>query len=216
MTEPKIKSVLPEFQAFLSSRRIVPEKNIPFYAYWALRFLAFCNERAGTDFSTAATEFRQSLMIDKRIADWQINQAEEAVRLYVVNFKGDINPKFGGVGSAGMEEFNAERLIDETKRFIRVKHYSYSTERTYIDWINRFFQYLKEIKGVRVGRPESEDIKNYLTHLAVKKRVSSSTQNQAFNALLFLFRDVLKADVGDLSETVRAKRSGIPLQLTFS
>lgn len=206
MTEPKNKSVLPEFQAFLSSRRIVPEKNIPFYAYWALRFLAFCNERAGTDFSTAATEFCQSLMIDKRIADWQINQAEEAVRLYVVNFKGDINPKFGGVGSAGMEEFNAERLIDETKRFIRVKHYSYSTERTYIDWINRFFQYLKEIKGVRVGRPESEDIRNYLTHLAVKKRVSSSTQNQAFNALLFLFRDVLKADVGDLGETVRAKR----------
>jgi hypothetical protein len=71
---------LPEFQSFLSARKFVPEKNIRYYAYWASRFLAFCNERAGTDFSTAAMEFQQSLMTDQRIADWQIKQAEGAVR----------------------------------------------------------------------------------------------------------------------------------------
>jgi hypothetical protein len=87
---------LPEFQAFLSSRKLAPEKNIPFYAYWASRFLAFCNKQASADFPRAALEFQQSLMTDQEIADWQIKQAEEAIRLYVVNFKGDIKPHSWG------------------------------------------------------------------------------------------------------------------------
>ena len=51
------------------------------------------------------------------------------------------------------------------------------------------------------------DVKSFLTDLAVKKQVSASAQNQAFNALLFLFRHVLKKELGDLSDTPRAKRS---------
>lgn len=200
MSEPKNKYVLPEFQFFLSSRKLAPEKNIPFYAYWASRFLAFCNRQTTTDFSQAAMEFRQFLTDDQRIADWQIRQADEAVRLYLTHFKGDTEPNLKG------DEFDLCHFIEETKRLMRLKHYSYSTERTYLDWINRFFQYVRETKGDHSFRPRPEDIKNYLTHLAVKKRVSSSTQNQAFNALLFLFRDVLKVDVVDLSGTVRAKR----------
>jgi len=206
MSEAKNKRVLPDFQAFLSSYKLAPENNIPFYAYWASRFLAFCNKQAATDLPRAALEFRQSLITNQKIADWQIKQAEEAVRLYLTNFKGVVNPKPSRDEVAGRDEFNAGRLIEETKRLIRVKHYSYSTERTYIHWINRFFRYMEECKGASARIPQPEDIKNYLTHLAVKKRVSSSTQNQAFNAILFLFRDVLKVAIGDLTETVRAKR----------
>jgi hypothetical protein len=88
--------ILPEFQAFLSLRKLAPEKNIPFYAYWASRFLAFCNKQASADFPRAALEFQQSLMTDQKIADWQIKQAEEAIRLYLTNFKGDIIPKGEG------------------------------------------------------------------------------------------------------------------------
>jgi integron integrase len=204
MSEPKKKPVLQEFQSFLLSRGLAPEKNIPFYAYWASRFLAFCNKHGLTDPSMACLEFAHSLMADPKIAEWQMKQAEDAVKLYLTNFKPDMGPKLHG--SEGETGFSAERLIEETKRLIRVKHYSYSTERTYIDWITRFFQYIQDIQGVKSGRPSPEDIRNYLTHLAVKKHVSSSTQNQAFNALLFLFRDVLKVEIGDISGTVRAKR----------
>jgi integron integrase len=90
---------------------------------------------------------------------------------------------------------------------IRVKHYSLSTERTYMDWARRFFDYADSKKGGRLREtPGAEDIREFLTHLAVHKKVSASTQNQAFNALLFLFRDVLRIAIGDLSSTVRAKR----------
>lgn len=61
----------------------------------------------------------------------------------------------------------------------------------------------------------SGDVKDFLSYLALKRRVSSSTQNQAFNALLFLFREVLERELGDLSKTVRAKR-GQRLPVTLS
>jgi hypothetical protein len=137
MTEIKKKSILPEFQSFLSSRKLAPEKNISFYAYWAWKFLAFCNTQTEPDVSVALAEFLQSLKADQSLADWQIKQAEEAVRLYRAHFKGDINPKSEGDELAGRDEFNTGHLIEETKRLIRLKHYSYSTERTYIDTCNR-------------------------------------------------------------------------------
>ncbi|MCF7908345.1 MAG: integron integrase [Candidatus Omnitrophica bacterium] len=91
---------------------------------------------------------------------------------------------------------------------IRVKHFSYSTERTYVTWAKRFFDYLNKGKRKQIypQKLTPEDVKDYLTYLAIEGRVSSSTQNQAFNALLFLFRDVLKIEVNNLAETVRAKR----------
>ncbi|MGR3174257.1 MAG: integron integrase [Candidatus Scalindua sp.] len=100
---------------------------------------------------------------------------------------------------------------------IRIKHYSYRTERTYLEWIKRFFKYTIEIKGkdLSLSKPDSFDIKDYLSYLAIKKNVSSSTQNQAFNALLFLYRHILSIEVNDLGKTVRAKRGPkLPVVLT--
>ena len=93
------------------------------------------------------------------------------------------------------------------QKAIRVKHYSLSTERTYMDWARRFFDYAGNTKGGLLREtPGTEDIREFWTHLAVHKKVSASTQNQAFNALLFLFRNVLKIEIGDLSSTIRAKQ----------
>jgi site-specific recombinase XerD len=83
----------------------------------------------------------------------------------------------------------------------------------YLDWARRFFQDVHATRGSDVLF-SPDDIKQYLSHLAIKKRVSASTQNEAFNALLFLFRDVLAQDVGNLGDTVRAKRGNrLPLVL---
>jgi integron integrase len=107
-------------------------------------------------------------------------------------------------------------VMASIQKAIRVKHYSLSTERTYMDWARRFFDYTGNKKGGLLQEaPGAEDIREFLTHLAVHKKVSASTQNQAFNALLFLFRNVLNIEMGDMSSTIRAKRGPkLPVVLT--
>ncbi len=86
-----------------------------------------------------------------------------------------------------------------------------------MDWAERFIEYTSHVKkkDVRTAGIGSGDVKDFLSYLALKRRVSSSTQNQAFNALLFLFREVLERELGDRSKTERAKR-GQRLPVTLS
>ena len=86
------------------------------------------------------------------------------------------------------------------------KRHKYSTERTYLQWAERFFAYIAETGGKQVDAATAEDVRDFLSHLALEQRVSASTQNQAFNALLFLFRNVFNKDLGNLDTTIRAKR----------
>jgi len=203
------------FQAFLRSRKLVPEKHIPYYAHWASKFLDFCNKNTQYDHNKLVLEFMDSLKNDKDVPDWQIRQAREAVQLYLANFKGKVASDAVSLSTGTVAKgSDISEIIKEMKRIIRLKHYSYSTERSYLDWAKRFFRYVHETKG-NDALFASDDIKQYLSYLAIKQRVSASTQNQAFNALLFLFRDVLGQDVGNLGDTVRAKRgTRLPVVLT--
>lgn len=101
-----------------------------------------------------------------------------------------------------------EKLSDE----IKARHYSRKTLKAYAEWSRKFQFHLKDKDPADLS---SEDVKAYLTHLAVKSNVSASTQSQAFNGLLFLFRHILKKDFGDQKDVPRAKRSSyIPVVLT--
>lgn len=105
--------------------------------------------------------------------------------------------------------------MNEVIRMIRLLHYSYSTERTYKQWIERFIKYSLQSAGKTIADVNAQDFRDYLSHLAVKHLVSASTQNQAFNAILFLFRHVFGKEASDLDNTVRAKRrQKIPVVLT--
>jgi len=144
MTSNKI---LPEFQDFLLSHRLVPEKNAPYYALWVSRFLAFSNKKRHLDHDTLTFEFMHSLKSEENIADWQLLQAEEALRLYLYHFRGaDVLKEARGVARAGKGLSDFRRLLGEMRRLIRMKHYSYSTERTYLDWAKRFFACVEETK----------------------------------------------------------------------
>jgi integron integrase len=195
------KDILSEFQKFLVSRKFVLPKNAPFYAYWVGRFLFFSNNNSrDLNFEVELKNFLNHLR-ENNTLDWKLKQAETAVKLYLQNFT----------------YTDAEFVIARMCKAIRLKHYSYKTERSYLDWVRRFFNYLAVIKkkNIRATALTSNDVTNFLTYLAVKKKVSASTQNQAFNALLFLFRDVLKINLGDLNKTVRAKRGPkLPVVLT--
>jgi len=112
---------------------------------------------------------------------------------------------------------DAKTTLNKIREALRIKHYAYTTEKTYTEWFQRFHDYLIETKNNNweTDGADGEDVRDFLSHLAIKQRVTASTQNQAFNALLFLFRNVLQVDLTDLNKTVRAKRGPrLPAVLT--
>ncbi len=105
-----------------------------------------------------------------------------------------------------------KKLLDQVREVIRVKHYSYRTEETYVQWIRRYILFHDKRHPKDMGVPE---IEAFLTHLAVTQQVSAATQNQALSALLFLYRQVLCQPLDERIEAVRAKRSTkLPTVLT--
>src|SRR5581483_9015838 len=94
------------------------------------------------------------------------------------------------------------RLLDQMAQVLRVRHYSPRTEACYLHWVRQFILFHGKRHPRELGAPEVEQ---FLTHLAVQGRVSASTQNQALNALVFLYQQVLEIDLGRF-EAVRAHR----------
>ena len=100
----------------------------------------------------------------------------------------------------------------ELNNTIRVRHYSRATLKTYTGWVRKFQAFTKSKDPTLLS---TEDVKQFLTSLAVTKQVAASTQNQAFNALLFFFRHVLGKEFGKVDGVVRAKRKPyIPVVLS--
>jgi integron integrase len=105
-----------------------------------------------------------------------------------------------------------DALIDKLADEIKTRHYSRKTLKTYADWSRKFQGFLHNKFPDALS---ATDVKEYLTFLAVKCKVSASTQNQAFNSLLFLYRHILKKDFGDHKDIPRAKKSSyIPIVLS--
>jgi len=93
-------------------------------------------------------------------------------------------------------------LVSDVRRILRLRHYSQRTETAYLGWVKRFILQNRLRHPAELGHREVEA---FLTRLAVEGRVSSSTQNQALSALLFLYRDVLRLHLDWMEEVVRAK-----------
>ncbi len=108
----------------------------------------------------------------------------------------------------------AKKLLDILRDKIRFKHYSISTERVYIYWAKKYILYHSKKHPKDMGKME---IEQFLTYLATKLKVSPTTQNQAFNALLFLYEQVLNISLKDQNiQALRAKqRQHIPVVLTI-
>ncbi len=106
-----------------------------------------------------------------------------------------------------------KKLLDIVREKIRLKHYSYSTERTYVHWIKHYIFFHNKTHPIKL---EKVHIEQFLTKLAVKDKVSPTTQNQAFSALLFLYREVLGIDISkwDIQALRAQERKRIPVVLT--
>jgi integron integrase len=97
-----------------------------------------------------------------------------------------------------------KRFLDGVRAVIRAKHYSWKTEKTYLNYITQYLAYYKWQKHPRELR--EDDISRFLTHLAVNKRLSATAQNQAFYSILFLYKHVLKIELANIKGVVRAKK----------
>ncbi len=108
---------------------------------------------------------------------------------------------------------NEPALLQEVRKLMRVRHYAVRTERAYVGWILRFAARVNGWSDGFASAGENE-VKEFLSDLAVNGRVAASTQNQAFNALLFFFRDVLKRELSFLDAERAKKPERIPVVLT--
>jgi integron integrase len=199
-----------QFKSYLISSKLTDEKKAVFYLSWVTRFFKFYNK--SPEDSVTHEEIERFLKyLSRNCEDWQVKQASQAIQLYQYYRERKKTEKI----TESLESNAQWKLIAESMhKIFRLTHRSYRTEQAYIGWVRQFYRFMK---GRSPYSLESKDVKDFMTYLAVERNVSISTQNQAFNAILFLFRYVLDKKIDDISDTVRAKRKiRLPVVLTKS
>jgi integron integrase len=190
---------LERFKSYLSSKQIIPEKKLDYYLSWVTQFYAFFDktlddEVAGEEidsFLKHLTRFRE---------EWQVNQASETIQLFIYFNRRE----YQGKAKADLDSNTHWKAVaQDMVRMLRLKHHSLSTERTYIGWLRSFYRFLNGKQPYELG---NSHVKDFMTYLAVERKVASSTQNQTFNAILFLFRHVLDKDINDIAGAIRATK----------
>jgi len=104
-----------------------------------------------------------------------------------------------------------KKLLDQVREVMRLKHYAYRTEETYVQWIRRYILFHNKRHPKEMGRPE---IEAFLTDLAVNQQVAASTQNQALNAVLFLYHKVLGIEIVGINAVRANQPRNLPVVLT--
>ncbi len=195
-----------KFQEFLTANNI-QSKYIPYYINWIKKCYSYLKLSISIKIDNAQkNQFLDHL--STQYEDWQVRQADYAIKLYQYYLSQKENK------AVQKKEFQEEWVWfeKETSKILRLKHMSYRTEKTYLSWVRRLKLFLdgKSPYGLDGG-----DLQDFLTHLAIERKVSSSTQNQALNALVFFFRHVLKKDIDPYIDAVKARqRRRIPIVLT--
>jgi integrase len=111
-----------------------------------------------------------------------------------------------------MNEQQPPKLLDQVRQRIRYLHYSIKTEQSYIQWIRRYILFHGKRHPKEMGGKEVSIFLNYLVN---KENVSASTQNQALSAIIFLYKQILDIDVGEIPEFQYARRpKRLPVVLT--
>ncbi len=181
------------FEEYLRDKLKLGSKYIPYYLHWVSSYQEFSSRG-----ELSLSGFQKSLI--PRYEDWQIDQAVDAVKQYNYYCR---RYKTTEVLNKTNIASGWDLAFTEMRDLLRLKGRSFQTEKSYLNWIHRFRTFLREKPP---GNLTSDDLKTYLSWLAVERAVSPSTQNQAFNALLFFYRYILEIEVKDLEQTIRSKQ----------
>ena len=213
MNKNKIEQRLSAYGDFLLKRSMVAPGKETFFIFWVRRFLNSENSFKGRGWEDKLPQYLDQLAGEPQIAPWQVDQADQAVRLYFLNYytavKSSVKSKGTSLTPDDPAWFDSRNALEDMKEWMRIKHYAYKTEQSYLNWCKRFFNYSSECKGLNrdgCAAVSPELIKDFLARLATQHKVSKSTQNQAFSALLFLCRNVLHVELKDMEKNLRSKQ----------
>ncbi len=190
-----------DFQSFLKDQKQYNPNSISFMVkrvYDCYRFLTIPPEEP----LTIEQKNRYLTHLAKNHEDWQVKQADTAIRFYQFFLA---KQKKSSAKSTTPEGW--QKIEEQMRQAIHLRHRSPSTEKTYCAWLRSFASFLEYPEADQL---KADDLQNFLSHLAVKRRVSSATQNQALNALIFMYRHVLDKD---LSEQINAVRANVKRRL---
>ncbi|BBO91423.1 integron integrase [Desulfosarcina ovata subsp. ovata] len=194
----------------------IPKQHHFNYRKWLRYYLDFCSKYGHIHSNPQSLIQFGNKLKEKKQTAWQIRQASDAIAIYyeIQEQKQGPQYKFHQVNEKTTQftikkETPKAQNADWTNVFkgltseIKLRHYSPKTLASYSGWARKLQSFVKSKDPKLLS---SQDVKKFLTHLAVERNVSASSQNQAFNALLFLYRHVLKTEFGELKNIPRAKR----------
>lgn len=140
---------------------------------------------------------------------WTVPQGGETLSILLNLFPGklvEVDPALGAKQTDNTGKPSLSVLVSvlaDLRIALKARHYSRKTEQAYCHWVARFLHFHSGRFPTEMAEP---DINRFLTYLALKEKVSASTQNQALAAVLFLYRDVIGHDIGDLGDVIRARK----------
>lgn len=206
-----------DFGIFLLERKFINPGKEKFLVHWARKFFQYRKKNPPMDWPDQLPLFLENLTLSEGYKDWQIRQADQAVRLYYNNFLSPRDTeKERTTLSCSVPKTN-QAALNTFNEALRLRNYAPRTVKTYLGWVRQYLGYCKQHRETqtRQGAQGSDLVRDFLAHLAIKKRVSASTQNLAFNSLLMYYRLVFNQELGDLKHAVRA-RTGQKLPVVFS
>jgi len=197
-----------DFREYLLKSRVANTKTVPFYLHWVTQFFNHCHKHP----EEAFTLEEQAAFLKQKargLESWQLDQAREAIEVYRF-WKSRQDGKSDVIRMDTRMQWKT--VGDDMASMIRLRHLAKKTEQAYLGWVRRFYRF---VNGKPPNSLNDENVKDFLTHLAVERKVSATTQNQAFSALLFLYRHILDKPLENIGGSIRAKRSKrLPVVLT--
>jgi len=206
-------AILGRYKALFAKKQI-PQNFQPYYLKWLRYYLDFCRKYKFKESEKNSLPHFINKLNEKKQSGQKQNQAFDAVSIFFelepVKKVKETDPYYER--KPQLTNSSWVPVYNDLKSEIIIRHYSPSTLKTYTGWARQFQNFTKSKEPQLLV---DSDVKDFLTHLAVDRKVAASTQNQAFNALLFLFRHVIKSEFGELKDIPRAKRKPyIPVVLS--
>jgi integron integrase len=187
----------------------IPWKQLGEYAAWAHRFV---REESIDPANRQQALARFATRLARHHAPHEVQIATRAVQHFWFHLDRNEMPRPATEDEMVENAALTAILIHETRDVLRLQHKSYRSEQTYVGWIRRFLDYVGATPREQM---DASHLRRFLSYLAVERGISSATQVQAFNALVFFFRSVLKRNVDNLADAIRAtRRRTLPVVLT--
>lgn len=190
------------YSEYLERNTNIKPSAIPYYQQWISLYQTY-NKRS----DSSLIGFQKSML--NQYQPWQIDQAVDAVKYF--EYYNSHSVQSDDKHQLDKENGRWEDARKQMREVLRLRQKSYETEKTYMHWLQKFSEYCNKLPGTL----DSSDLKNFISYMAVEKGVSRSTQNLAFNALLFFYRNIIEVSVDGLETSIRSKiPAKLPVVLT--